>query len=213
MANTSCAVQSCDARYFAKNYCKLHYERARAGRLLDAPHRSQAPLKACSVDGCDRAHASRGYCDTHYRRWRRYGDAGTAEAQPCGPKKKTPLPCSVNGCTKPRRGEEYCALHRARVNRTGDPGPAHLLHTGESNGYLTPQGYRMVLRGGRYRAEHRFVMEQAIGRNLFQDETVHHINGVRDDNRPENLVLHRESSWRGVGPVRPGCRGRGCRRR
>ncbi|WP_442816133.1 HNH endonuclease [Streptomyces sp. NBC_01233] len=32
-------------------------------------------------------------------------------------------------------------------------------------------------------------MEQTLGRDLFEDETVHHINGVRDDNRPENLEL------------------------
>jgi hypothetical protein len=37
--------------------------------------------------------------------------------------------------------------------------------------------------------EHILVAEDLLGRYLYEGETVHHRNGVRGDNRPENLEL------------------------
>lgn len=52
-----------------------------------------------------------------------------------------------------------------------------------ANGYMyinTPKG--PVL-------EHRIVMARIVGRPLRKDEDVHHINGIRTDNREGNLLL------------------------
>ena len=67
--------------------------------------------------------------------------------------------------------------------------------------WTNENGYVLIRINGEGSAvfEHRAVLQQIIGRPLKKGESVHHKNGKKSDNRPENLEL-----W--IGPIMPGQR-------
>jgi hypothetical protein len=54
---------------------------------------------------------------------------------------------------------------------------------------ITKKGYVYIWRNGKHVYEHRWLIEQKLGRKLLPIEQVHHKNRIRHDNRLENLEL------------------------
>lgn len=93
---------------------------------------------------------------------------------------------------KPRA---YCSISCSnRARAAGKVATAEPLDPRDLKGSKTTHGYISVRVDGKRVLQHRLVMEGVIGRPLKPTERVHHKNGKRDDNRPENLEL-----WTGVG--------------
>lgn len=110
----------------------------------------------------------------------RFGSYGNA-LKLAGLDMKKPLPGPL--CQKRRndahRGKQSSAWKGGRIKDSN--GYVHIWNPDHPNANIG--------RNKAYVAEHRMVMSSHIGRPLRKDETVHHKNGNREDNRIENLEL------------------------
>ena len=98
--------------------------------------------------------------------------------------------CGFPGCFRKVSARGLCVTHYTQLRNGEILHPIILRRSKVSLGSRKlNQGYVRVKTASGWEREHTIIIERLIGRKLKSYEQVHHINGVRDDNRPENLEL------------------------
>lgn len=106
---------------------------------------------------------------------------------------KKKAPCGFGPCDRESYGKQgLCEAHYQQRQRYGYT-ELRPLKDFWSTRRLHESGYVLLRVGARGNTswvyEHRAIMEKHLGRPMLDHETVHHLNGDRQDNRLENLEL------------------------
>lgn len=168
----ACIEEGCQNAGVLRGYCNRHYQAAKRNGTFGAVQ--------CAELGCDRNATTRKLCAYHYDAHRKAGEYGTAT-------------CLGPGCDRPGIARGMCASHYDQWSRgeelsfiyknRGEWGPWSIDANGRAIRRRTVDGKRET----QYRS--RFVMEEILGRPLGKSERVRHLNGIADDDSPENLEL------------------------
>lgn len=94
--------------------------------------------------------------------------------------------CSIVGCDKRSEKRGWCGMHYRRWLVHGDTGTT--LKAANGAGY-TQGGYLGHQIDGVRVFDHVRAAEKALGKPLPAGAVVHHVNEIKSDNRPSNLVI------------------------
>jgi hypothetical protein len=150
----------------------------------------------CNAEQCTKQVAGLGLCPMHLKRLKKHGDINKVNKR--GGHNKVYDNCTIEDCQKVHLAQGYCNKHYRRWSLYGDPlirRAPEVPHGALLYTYVKALGHPNANTKGMI-LEHRLVMSEIIGRPLVAGENVHHINGNKKDNRPENLEL-----WNTVQPA------------
>jgi hypothetical protein len=191
-AGGECDIEGCILPVHAFRMCAKHYGRYKKHGDAAVVRK----VKRCAVHGCEEKYRANGFCQFHNGRNRRLGDPLAG-----GPKRildgASSGPCAVDGCSNGAMARHLCAKHYRSLRKFGDPLVAKPQDGRSKVWHIQKGGYVMKFdRSSRHAHpvsgivyQHRQVMGEVIGRPLRENESVHHKNGNRSDNRKSNLEL------------------------
>lgn len=197
-------MQSKESRYYHRNRAKIlanlkdrkntdgkdRFESDESGQLWCYTKRGRVRAKVLVCEKCGGEFPTRHnqrFCSSACRSASQKGVARTdkrAKCKFCGdeflqPIRRTKTKCCSKRCAWNLKSQAEKGRWAGAKNPRWNGGKKHM-----STGYVL-----CYIPGKRHMLEHRFVMEQILGRPLERYEEVHHKNGIRNDNRPENLEL------------------------
>jgi hypothetical protein len=147
----------------------------------------------CSL--CAEPSHAKGLCRKHYMQQRRFGmpdddrwSKYRSGELTHGNRRNRGEPCTVSDCPNTIWAKDLCSTHYGRLRYDGDV-RADVPIRKSKGWYIDTNGCRVLGSGPNKRLEHRAIMENLLGRPLAPWENVHHRNGIRDDNSPQNLEL------------------------
>ena len=170
-----CKVKDCVKKLYCAELCSMHYARKRRGMDIVQPYDNLN----CKEEECNSPAGWTGLCKKHYKRgWR-------IELL----KNK----CSISDCEKPQQTVGLCSTHTIQKRnsvKTGNPTHSQRKWTHKDGYvYLYMPSHPNCTPSSGVILEHRYIMSEHLGRQLLPKENVHHINGIKTDNRIENLEL------------------------